>query len=68
MFKHVLWKLGITSIDVDIKSRIILYLTKLVSEDQGDKLHMVYSLLYKLDELNIKKEIMLDINYTRYFK
>ena len=56
------------SIDVDIKSRIILYLTKLVSEDQGDISHMVYSLLYKLDELNIKKQIRLDINYTRYFK
>ena len=38
--------------DIDIKDRIIVYYTKLVSENLESKIsHMIYSLLYQLNML-----------------
>ena len=48
-------ELGITPLDIDIKARMIVYWAKLVNEDQSEMSHMIYSLLYKLDEFNIFK-------------
>ena len=48
-------ELGITTLDNDIKARMIVYWAKLVSEDQSKISQMIYSLLYKLDEFNIFK-------------
>ena len=48
-------ELGITPLDIDIKSRMIVYWAKLVSEDQSKISHMIYSLLYKMNEFNIFK-------------
>ena len=46
-------ELVITPLDIDIKARMIVYWAKLVNEDQSKILHMIYTLLYKLDEFNI---------------
>ena len=48
-------ELGITPLDIDIKARMIVYWEKLVNEDQSKISHMIYSLLYKLDEFIIFK-------------
>ena len=48
-------ELGITPLDIDIKARMIAYWAKLVNEDQSKISHMIYTLLYKLDEFNIFK-------------
>ena len=48
-------ELGITPLDIDIKARMITYWAKLVNEDQSEISHMIYTLLYKLDEFNIFK-------------
>ena len=45
-------ELGITPLDIDIKGRMIVYWAKRVNEDQCEISHMIYSLLYKLDEFN----------------
>ena len=58
-------KLGITHLDIDIKDRMIVYWAKLVNEDQSKISHMIYFLLYKLDEFNIfKLNWLSSIRYT----
>ena len=48
-------ELGTTPLDIDINAKMIVYWAKLVNEDQSKISHMIYTLLYKLDEFNIFK-------------
>ena len=48
-------ELGTTPLDIDMKAKMIVYWAKLVNEDQSKISHMIYTLLYKLDEFNIFK-------------
>ena len=58
-------ELEITPLDIDIKVRVIVYWARLVSKDQSKISHMIYSLLYSLDEFNIfKSNLLLSIRCT----
>ena len=64
-------ELGITPLDIDIKARMIVYWAKRVNEDQCEISHVIYSLLYQLDEFNNFKSnwltlIRCTLNYSGF--
>ena len=48
-------ELGVMPVNIDVKTRMIVYWAKLICGNQGKISNLIYSLLYKLDQLNIFK-------------
>ena len=52
---HVYRELGVTPLSIDVSIRMVVYWTKLVSSNQNKISNMIYSILYKLHDLEIFK-------------